>query len=141
MAFQSWLYFQPILSKPEISSTVKPVNSDHWREFWKRLHKTGNLERKNIVRVYNPHQLLTCSCGGRTNAWIQLKIWQEKCVMQWKTCSIIDKYFCLLWVTFRRQEEKWYQMINFFTFFQQPIRRMKFIDKCFQLQSLASSYK
>jgi hypothetical protein len=39
----------------------------------KRSHKTGsrydicsqNLERKNLVRVYNPHQLVTRSCGGQ----------------------------------------------------------------------------
>ena len=61
--------------------TVKPVYSDHWREFWKRLHKTGSLyievmifapkisRGKNLVRVYNPYQYLN-PFVWKTNAWI-----------------------------------------------------------------------
>ena len=41
---------------------------------------------KCLVRVYNLYQLLTCYMW-MTNVWTKLKIWQEKCVMQWKTIN------------------------------------------------------
>ena len=30
---------------------VKPVNSDHWREFWKRSHKTGSFYIEVMIFV------------------------------------------------------------------------------------------
>jgi len=38
------MFTQKAMTKiTDFAYTVKPVYSNHWREFWKRLHKTGSL--------------------------------------------------------------------------------------------------
>jgi hypothetical protein len=85
---------------------LNTINGLIFPAFVHYLHPfSENLGRKDLVRVYNPHKLLACLCGGQMCVY-NFKIWQVKW-MQWKTCSISGNYVkrsCLFLLSFNNYQ-------------------------------------